>query len=177
MAASQFSWAMALSMAGCPRRAPGPGPAVFLSRAVAAASEKPPDFPVRATPSSSSGRGSGGVSPGAFSFFLRSRVSQPLSAEPGVKGKGGPTSGAFPSRVHRWTFQEEGKPDLRVFAGPFPYPLFSSPQGTCPLCHLLPPPTPGACIAQNVACPPSGDRQVEIYFLSPPYRHPQSPAS
>ena len=154
---------------------PGPGPAVFLSRAAAAASEKPhQDFPVRATPSSSSGRGSGGVSPKGFQFLSKKLEGPNPTVQSQVLGQGGPTSGAFPPRVHGRTFQKrKAGPG---FAGPFPCPPPSLPSGHTPLRPSLPPPTRGAC-AQNVACPPSGTRQVEIYFLSPPSQRPGSPVS
>lgn len=158
-----------------PGRWPGPGPAVFLSRAAAAASEKPhQDFPVRATPSSSSGRGSGGVSPKGFQFLSKKLEGPNPAVQSQVLRAGRSHVRGFPTSGPRVDLpKQESRPG---FCRSFPEPPSFLPLRAHPLCPSLPPPTRGAS-AQNVACPPSGTRQVEIYFLSPPSQRPGSPAS
>lgn len=79
LAASQFSWAMALSMAGCPpRRALAPGLRFSSVEQWRQLPEKlHQDFPVRQLQVPLR-RGSGGVSPKGFQFLSKSRsVSNP----------------------------------------------------------------------------------------------------
>lgn len=145
-----------------PGRWPGPGPAVFLSRAAAAASEKPhQDFPVRATPSSSSGRGSGGVSPKGFQFLSKKVEGPNPAVQSQVLRAGRSHFRGFPTSGPRVDLpKQESRPG---FCRSFPEPPSFLPLRAHPLRPSLPPPTRGAS-AQNVACPPSGTRQVEIYF-------------
>lgn len=129
---------------------PGPGPAVFLSRAAAAASEKPQqDFPVRATPSSSSGRGSGGVSPKGFQF-LSKKLEGPNPAEQSQVLRAGRSHvGGFPTSGPRVDLPEEesGPGFCRSFPvppsflalrahPPAPLPAPANTRSTCTECGL-----------------------------------------
>ena len=107
---------------------PGPGPAVFLSRAAAAASEKPhQDFPVRATPSSSSGRGSGGVSPKGFQFLSKKLEGPNPAAQSQVLRAGRSHVGGFPTGGP----SRRGK-RARVLQVLSRAPVLSCPPGTPP---------------------------------------------